>query len=245
MKQLLKSDLHAIAPITRHEKCSNIIYYLHFSVFRFFSLRPKTKTDRGSRTRWIKTPPKTQRKKNKITNIQEILFFSFLDGGGGVVSVLTHRYPRCYKKNVVYNIMRLYNIVPRVLYSRLLLKNKKLKSWPQANVRLITLYTPESLSTYVSSSSSSIQSHWEITFFFPPVCLSFFFFQKIAQQLMARSGVQMIFDGSRRSSKVHSHHSRRFFTDTIRNKNRYKLTLCSQFCLVSFLHGKKKQTPRF
>jgi hypothetical protein len=165
------------------------LYYLHFSVFRFFSLRPKTKTDRGSRTRWIKTPPKTQRKKNKITNIQEILFFSFLDGGGGVVLVLTHTGIRdIIKKNIVYNIMRLYNIVPRVLYSRLLLKkqNKKQKSWPQANVRLITLYTPESLSTYVSSSSSSssIQSHWEITFFFPPVCLSFFFFQKIAQQLI-------------------------------------------------------------
>jgi hypothetical protein len=103
--------------------------------------------------------------------------------------VLTHTGIRdIIKKNIVYNIMRLYNIVPRVLYSRLLLKkqNKKQKSWPQANVRLITLYTPESLSTYVSSSSSSssIQSHWEITFFFPPVCLSFFFFQKIAQQLI-------------------------------------------------------------
>ena len=74
-------------------------------------------------------------------------------------------------------------------------------------------------------------------------------FLKTAQQLMARSGVQMIFDGPRISSKIHSHHSRRFLFFFLNknygyDKNRYKLTLCSQFCLVSFLREKKQHVSK-
>jgi hypothetical protein len=90
MKQLLNSDLHAIAPITRHEKCSNI-YIIYISLCFVSSACGQKNKNRSRLTHALnKNTPENPKEKNKITNTQQILFFSFLDGGGGVVSVLAH-----------------------------------------------------------------------------------------------------------------------------------------------------------